>query len=139
MRESTYKAIDAALQGYDIVALYEVGFPLGFSNRFGLNWNQFEEYYEEKKKRDEHPEQVTGQSTNQNGQSETPNIEQSAESSGSTFSAMINEYISSSNYRIHPNFYVWYGPENIPSDILSSYSTATLTTNPITVTTATNT
>lgn len=121
MRESTYKAIDAALQGYDIVALYEVGFPLGFSNRFGLNRNQFEEYYEEKKKRDEHPEQVTGQSTNQNGQSETPNIEQSAESSGSTFSAMINEYISSSNYRIHPNFYVWDAPGNIPS----VYSTAT--------------
>ena len=123
MRESTYKAIDAALQGYDIVALYEVGFPLGFSNRFGLNRNQFEEYYEEKKKRDEHPEQVTGQSTNQNGQSETPNIEQSAESSDSTLSAMINEYISSSNYRIHPNYYIWDGP--ITSNIL--YSTATST------------
>lgn len=122
MRESTYKAIDAALQGYDIVALYEVGFPLGFSNRFGLNRNQFEEYYEEKKKRDEHPEQVTGQSTNQNEQSETPNIEQSAESSDSTLSAMINEYISSSNYRIHPNFYVWDGP--ITSDSIL-YSTAT--------------
>lgn len=128
MRESTYKAIDAALQGYDIVALYEVGFPLGFSNRFGLNWNQFEEYYEEKKKRDEHPEQVTGQS-------ETPNIEQSAESSGSTLNAMINEYISSNNYRIHPNFYVWDGP--ITSDAIL-YSTATSTaTQGSTLTTAT--
>ena len=122
MRESTYKAIDAALQGYDIVALYEVGFPLGFSNRLGLNRNQFEEYYEEKKKRDEHPEQVTGQSTNQNGQSEAQNTEHSTESSGSTLSAMINEYVlQHPNFRIQPNYYTW---DVMPSDSIL-YSTAT--------------